>query len=98
MHELLPAFAAGELSADQRAELLEALRHSPQLRHELERQQQLRLLLLAAAALELSPPADLSARIARQVALRHYLQTAFDLLGDLLSTYGRAAAFYTGLG
>lgn len=97
MLDLLPAFVAGELSPDEHAVVLAALDRSPQLRQELERYRQLRLLLSAAAAIELAPPADLSVRIARQLALRHYLQSAFNLLAGLFGTYGRAVAFYAGL-
>lgn len=97
MVELLPGFVSGELSAEERTAVLEMLRRSPELRREHERYRRLVLLLGAAAALEPAPPDDLSQRIRRQIALRQYLQSALGLFGELVATYGRAAAFYAGL-
>lgn len=97
IEELLPAFAAGELEEQERDAVLQALTESPRLWDEVSRYQQLQLLLAAAATLELPPPANLSARIARQVAVRFYIKSATNLLADLVGSYGRAIVFYAGL-
>jgi hypothetical protein len=97
IEELLPAFAAGELGGDEREAVLQALSASPRLWDEVSRYQQLHLLLAAAAGLDVAPPSDLSGRIARQVAIRFYLNSATRLIGDLIGAYGRALVFYAGL-
>ena len=90
----LAAYAAGELPDAERAEVESALAASPPLREELSRYERLFVLLAAAAAEDLSVPTSLESRIARQVALRSYLNLAFDLASSLLGAYGRALAYY----
>ncbi len=70
-----------------------ALIASPQSRAEVSRYLQI-VLLIAAAAEELETPVELEGRIARQVAVRAYLNLAFDLASDLLGAYGRAIVCY----
>ena len=67
--ELLPAYAAGELTEEELRAVEAALAASAHLREELARYQLLFALLGAAAAEELDAPADLETRIARQVAV-----------------------------
>lgn len=95
--ELLPAFVAGELEDEERETVLQMLGESPSLWEEMSRYQQLHLMLAAVAEMPLAPPADLSARIARQLAVRFYLRAATRLIGDLFGVYGRAVVFYAGL-
>ena len=92
--ELLVGHAAGELSQAEREDVESALATSPQLRGELSGYRQLFLLLAAAAAENLEAPADLQARIARQVAVKAYFNLAYDLACGLLGAYGRAIACY----
>ncbi len=91
--ELLAAYAAGELSNRERETVEAALIASPQSRAEVSRYLQI-FLLIAAAAEELETPVELEGRIARQVAVRAYLNLAFDLASDLLGAYGRAIVCY----
>lgn len=97
VEELLPAYATGELSEADREQVRAALAASPELREELERFQRLFLLLAVVAAEDLEAPADLSTRIARQVALQHYLKLLTNLTYDLAGAYGRALVSYLGL-
>ncbi|MBA3944575.1 MAG: zf-HC2 domain-containing protein [Herpetosiphonaceae bacterium] len=97
LEELLPDYVAGELSDDERERVRAALQTSPQLWAELARYQQLFLLLAATSAQEVSAPGDLHARIARQVALRSFLNRAASLANELLGAYGRALVYYLGL-
>ncbi len=92
--ELLAAYAAGELSDRERETVEAALTASPQSRAEVSRYLQIFLLIAAAAAEDLQAPADIETRIARQVAVRAYLNLAFDLASDLLGAYGRAIVCY----
>jgi anti-sigma factor RsiW len=94
---LLPAYAAGELMAADRAWVEAALARSPRLRAELARYERL-FALLAAARGEVVPPAGLGGRIARQMVARGDLRAAAGLAGDALGAYGRALVYYLGLG
>ena len=94
---LLPAYVAGELAGTERARVSEALARSPRLRAELARYERLFLLLAAAAAERVEPPAGLERRVGRQVAAQWYLRTAFSLVDDLGRAYGRALVSYLGL-
>ena len=94
---LLPAYVAGELADAERARVEEALARSPGLRAELARYQRLFVLLAAAALEEVTPPANLEGRIARQLAVQWSLRSAVSLVDDLVGRYGRAFAYYFGL-
>lgn len=94
VEELLPAYAAGELSGEERDLVESALAESPRLREDLLRYEQLFVLLSAAAAEEINAPANLQGRVARQVAMRAYLSAAAQLAEGLLGAYGRAIIYY----
>ena len=94
---LLPAYVAGELAEADRARVEAALARSPRLRAELARYTRL-FALLAAARGEVRSPAGLEGRIVRQVAARGDLRAAAGLAGEALGAYGRALAYYLGLG
>ena len=96
--ELLAGYAAGELSEPEREVVEAALAESPRLRDELSRYQRLFLLLAAAAQEDLQAPADLQTRIARQVAVKAYVNLALNLASSLLGAYGRAIVYYLRLG
>lgn len=98
VEELLPAYAAGELSDEDEARVEATLAGSPQLREELVRYERLFVLLAAAAAEEVEASARLRGRVARQVALRSYLGAASRLVEGLLGAYGRAIIYYLRLG
>lgn len=90
IEELLPAYAASELSEEESERVEDALAESPRLRAELSRYERLFVLLSAAAAEEIRVSADLRTRITLQITLNAYLDAAADLLGDILGAYGRA--------
>ena len=96
--ELLAGYVTGELSEPERVDVETALAASPRLRDELSRYERLFLLLAAAAAEDLEAPADLQTRIVRQVAVKAYLNMAFDLASSLFGAYGRAIVYYLKLG
>jgi anti-sigma factor RsiW len=98
VEELLPTYVSGELPDEERARVEVALAGSPRLRDEVSRYETLFVLLATAAAEELEAPANLQARIARQVALKSYLGAAARLVEGLLGVYGRAVIYYLGLG
>ena len=94
---LLPAYAAGELAAAERARVEAALAGSPRLRAELARYERL-FALLATARGDVATPAGLGGRVVRQVVARGDLRAAAGLAGDALGAYGRALVYYLGLG
>lgn len=92
--ELLPAYAAGELSGEE-LKLVEAeLESSPRLRRELEEYEAVFALLAAAAEEEVRAPKTLRGRVNRRIALQAYLGAATNVLEDLLGAYGRAILYY----
>jgi len=97
VHEMIPAYLAGELSEEEARKVERAIEGSERLRRELERYERLFVLLSAAASQEIDPPRDLEMRIRSQVAMRVYLKAAFELADGLLGTYGRALVYYLGL-
>lgn len=94
IEELLPAYAAGELSGPERERVEAALAESPRLRDELARYERLFVLLSAAAAEETAAPAGLEDRVARQIAVRAYLGAAARMAEGILGAYGRAIIYY----
>lgn len=94
--DFLPAYLAGELSAAERAQVEEALARSPRLRAELARYERLFALLAAAALEQMEAPTGLEGRVARQVAVQWYLNTAAGLVDSLLGSYWRALVYYLG--
>ena len=92
--ELLPAYAAGELSEEESERVEAALAESPRLRVELSRYERLFVLLSAAASEEVRVPADLRARIMVQITLRAYLDATVELLGGILGAYGSALVYF----
>ncbi|CAA9454491.1 MAG: hypothetical protein AVDCRST_MAG37-2767 [uncultured Rubrobacteraceae bacterium] len=94
IEELLPAYAAGELSEEESERVEAALVESQRLREELSRYERLFVLLSAAAAEEVRVPADLRMRIILQITLSAYLDAAADLLGGILGAYGRALIYF----
>ena len=94
IEELLPAYAAGELSEEESERVEAALAESSRLRAELSRYERLFVLLSAAAAEEVRVPADLRTRVFLQITLDAYLSAAAQLLGSLLEAYGRAIVYY----
>lgn len=97
IEELLPAYAAGELSAEEVARVEAALAGSRRLREELARYERLFVLLAAAAGEEVDTPSGLQSGVMRRVALVHYIDAAAGLADDLLGAYGRAIVYYLGL-
>jgi anti-sigma factor RsiW len=97
VEELLPTYAFGELSDEDRTLVEAALAESPRLREELSRYERLFVLLAAAATEEIEAPANLQARIARQVAIRAYIRAAEELLAGLLGAYAKIIVRYLGL-
>ncbi|ABG04669.1 putative transmembrane anti-sigma factor [Rubrobacter xylanophilus DSM 9941] len=97
IEELLPAYAAGELSGEEARRVEAALEGSPRLREELARYERLFVLLAAAAEQEISAPEGLQGQVARRVAIAAYLGAAANLAGDILGAYGRALVYYLGL-
>lgn len=92
--ELLPAYVAGELSAEESERVEAALAESQRLRVELSRYERLFVLLSAAAAEEARVPIDLRANVILQLTLSAYLGAVAELVGDLLGAYGRALVFF----
>jgi anti-sigma-K factor RskA len=66
---LLPAYAAAELDATERARVFQALARSAPLRHELRRYRRL-FALLAAAREDIAPDATFARRLRRRFAHR----------------------------
>ena len=96
--ELLPAYVADELAADERTRVERALADSARLRDELERYRHLFVLLAALSVEESTAPSGLDARIIRQVAVQWYLGAAARWLEGLAGAYGRALLHYMRLG
>ncbi len=94
IEELLPAYAASELSGPEREQVEAALEESPGLREEARRYERLFVFLRAAAAEEPEVPAGFEERVARQVAVRVYLGAAARVAEGLLGAYGRAIVYY----
>ncbi len=94
IEEILPAYAAGELSEEENARVEAALAESPRLRGELARYERLFVLLSAASGDEVRVPADLRTRINLQIVLKAYLDAAAGLLGGILGAYGRALIYF----
>ena len=94
IEELLPAYAAGELSEEESERVEAALAQSSRLRAELSRYERLFVLLSAAATEEVRIPADLRTRVFLRITLNAYLGAATELLGGLLEAYGRAIVYY----
>ena len=94
VEELLPAYAAGELSEEESERVEIALAESQRLRVELSRYERLFVLLSAAAAEDVRVPADLRTRVTLQLTLNAYLDAAADLLGSILGAYGRALVHF----
>ncbi len=94
IEELLPAFAAGELSEEDSERVEAALAESSRLRAELSRYERLFVLLSAAAAEEVRVPSDLRTRIILQITLTAYLDAAAELLDGILGAYGRALVYF----
>ncbi len=94
IEELLPAYAAGELSEEESERVEAALVESQRLREELSRYERLFVLLSAAAAEEVRVPADLRTRITLQLTLSAYLDAVAELLGGILGAYGRALVYF----
>jgi anti-sigma factor RsiW len=93
VEELLPAYAAGELSEEESERVEVALAESQRLRVELSRYERL-FVLLSAAAEEVRVPADLRRRVTLQLTMNAYLDAAADLLGGILGAYGRALVYF----
>ncbi|CAA9447507.1 MAG: hypothetical protein AVDCRST_MAG37-1981 [uncultured Rubrobacteraceae bacterium] len=94
VEELLPAYAAGELSAEESERVEVALAESQRLRVELSRYERLFVLLAAAAAEEVRVPADLRTHVTLQLTLNAYLDAAAGLLGGILGAYGKALVYF----
>jgi anti-sigma factor RsiW len=94
IEELLPAYAAGELSEEESERVEAALAGSARLRNELQRYERLFVLLSAAAAEEVRVPVDLRTSIIVQITMSAYLDAAAQLLGGLLEAYGRAVVYF----
>lgn len=94
IEELLPGYAAGELSEEESERVEAALAESQRLRVELSRYERLFVLLSAAAAEEVRVPADLRTRVIVQLTMSAYLDAAVDLLGGILGAYGRALIYF----
>lgn len=94
VEELLPAYIAGELSAQERVRVEEALAGSRRLREELARYERLFVLLSAAASEEVRAPSGLRSSVMRRVTLIHYLDAAAGMAEDLLGAYGWAIVYY----
>jgi anti-sigma-K factor RskA len=92
--ELLPGYVAGELSEEESERVEAALAESARLRNELQRYEQLFVLLSAAAAEKVRVPADLRTSIIVQITMSAYLDAAAQLLGGLLEAYGRAVVYF----
>lgn len=92
--ELLPAYAAGELSGEDEERVEAALERSVRLREELEKYEGLFILLSAAAEEEVKAPEGLRGRVQRQVAIQAYLGAAANAVDGLLGAYGRAIIYY----
>lgn len=92
VEELLPAYAAGELSEEESERVEVALAESQRLRVELSRYE--RLFVLLSAAEEVRVPADLRRRVTLQLTMNAYLDAAADLLGGILGAYGRALVYF----
>ncbi len=94
VEELLPSYAAGELSGEELERVEAALEESPRLREELEKYEGMFALLAAAAEDEIKAPASLRGRVDRRVAIQAYLGAAANTLDGLLGAYGRAIIYY----
>ena len=94
IEELLPAYVAGELSAEESEQVEVALAESPRLRLDLSRYERLFVLLSAVAAEEVHVPADMRSRILLRIILSAYLNAVAELLGGLLGAYGRAIVYF----
>ena len=92
VEELLPAYAAGELSEEESERVEVALAESQRLRVELSRYE--RLFVLLSAAEEVRVPADLRRRVTLQLTMNAYLDAAADLLSGILGAYGRALVYF----
>ena len=92
--ELLPAYAAGELSEEESKRVEAALAESARLRNELQRYERFFVLLSAAADEEVRVPVDLRTSIIVQITISAYLDAATQLLGGLLEAYGRAVVYF----
>lgn len=94
IEELLQAYTTGNVSEDEAERVERAISESPRLREELARYERLFVLLAASAQEEVRVPRDLRARVAWRIALAAYLNSAAELAGGLLGTYGRALIYY----
>ncbi len=94
--ELLPAYVAGELTAEGQERVTRALAESPRLRDELARYRRLFVLLVALAEEEVAPEGGLGRRIMRQIAIQWYLGSTARFLEGIAGAYGRAILYYLG--
>lgn len=94
VEELLPAYAVGELSGEELERVEAALENSPSLREELDKYEEMFVLLAAAAEEEAKAPKSLLGRVNRQVAMQAYLGAVANTLDGLLGAYGRAILYY----
>ena len=97
VEDLLPDYAAGELSDEESLRVEATLAASPRLREELARYERLFVLLSAAAAEEVRVPADLRPRTMFWLSVSAYLEAAARLVEGLLEIYRSALVFYLGL-
>ena len=94
--ELLPAYVAGELTAEEQERVTRALAASARLREELARYRRLFVLLAALAEEDVAPAEGFDRRIMRQVAIQWYFGSAARFLEGVVGAYGRALIFYLG--
>jgi len=92
--ELLPGYAAGELSEEESERVEAALVESARLRDELQRYERLFVLLSAAATEGVRVPTALRTSIIVQITINAYLDAAAQLLGGLSEAYGRAVVYF----
>lgn len=94
IEDLLPDYAAGELSQAEAGRVEAALEGSPQLREELARYERMFVLLAAAAAEEVKTPFGFRSGVMGRIVVESYLAAAANLARSLLGDYGRALIYY----
>jgi anti-sigma factor RsiW len=97
VEELLPAYVTGELTPEEREQVLIALAHSAELREQLAQYQRLVLFYLLANEDAVPAPSDLSSQILRRVMLYYYLNRLTNVAADIIGVYRQAIVYYLGL-